>query len=399
MTYWGRQAAGLLLFSGNRVLLTLRSEEVLEPGTWGVPGGAIHDGEIAYNGALREAQEELGPLPPHLVFGEVVYEDGSFRYTTFLARVTPENAKSWTPMLNWENDDAQWIRVTDLPDDDLHFGLEYVRGKRPDLFGYRMARNMDEGLRDMERRAAGGDPDARRRLLRQRFRAGVGPGPSLAATIQHLVDSANERADEGSGVTVADVAQIVRAVLAAPGGRRELHRHKERWRTRTHDLAWPGTAFAWVTGPIIHSDDQEVASRRVVHALAVVTPNGEVTIGVAPTSELDREGEERDFDYYRPSIDPIDAWPDALPQGYVGFGFMDAPVWLHENAEGDHVGGEGPRPFPNEDWFSYQSLELDDGLYRWAAVIPQRASDRVTVTQEMAEAFAYGVDAPDPAWW
>lgn len=397
MTYWGRQAAGLLLFSGNRVLLTLRSEEVLEPGTWGIPGGAIHEGEIPYNGALREAQEELGPLPPHLVFGEVVFQDGSFRYTTFLARVTPENAKLWRPRLNWENDDAQWLKTDDLPEHDLHFGLEYVRGERPDLFGSRMARNMDESLRGMERRAAGGDPAARRRLLRQRFRAGVGPGPALAATIQRLVDSANEQADEGSGVTVAEVAQVVRAVLAAPSERRELHRHEKKWHSRTHTLAWPGTAFAWVTGRIEREEsDPEVASRRVVHALAVVTPDGNITIGVAPTSELNRQGEERDFNYYRPSIDPVDAWPEALPEGYTGFGFLDAPVWIHENAEGDDVGGEGPRPFPNGDWFSYQTHELEDGLHQWALVANP---DRVTVFPDDAEAFAYGVDAPDPLWW
>lgn len=395
MTYWGRQAAGLLLFSGDRVLLTLRSEEVLEPGTWGVPGGAIHDDETPYDGALREAQEELGAIPPHVVFGEVVYEDGSFRYTTFLARMRRKDAKDWKPRLNWENDDARWIPVRDLPDD-LHFGLEYVRRERPDLFGSRMTRNMDESLRGLERQAAGGDPAARRRLLRQRFRAGVGPGPALAATIQRLVDSANELADEGSGVTVAEVAQIVRAVLAPPEERRDMRRHQARWATRTHHLPWPGTAFAWVTGHHVFSDDPEVASRRVTHALAVVTPDGNITIGVAPTSELDRQDDERDFSHYRPSIDPIDAWPHALPQGYTGFGFMDAPVLLHDNAEGDHVGGEGPRPFTSGDWYGYQSLELESGLYQWALVA---SPDRVTVFPEEAEAFAYGFDAPDPTWW
>lgn len=130
--YWGRQGAGLLLFSGDKVLLTLRSSEVNEPGTWGVPGGAVHEGESPYDGALREAEEELGPIPPHVVFGEVVFQDGEFRYTTILARMKKKDAKTWRPTLNWENDDAKWFPVDRLPDD-LHFGVEFVRGRRPEL--------------------------------------------------------------------------------------------------------------------------------------------------------------------------------------------------------------------------------------------------------------------------
>lgn len=130
--YWGRQGAGLLLFSGDKVLLTLRSSEVNEPGTWGVPGGAVHADESPYDGALREAEEELGPIPPHVVFGEVVFQDGEFRYTTVFARMKRKDAKAWRPTLNWENDEAEWFPVDRLPDD-LHFGVEFVRGRRPDL--------------------------------------------------------------------------------------------------------------------------------------------------------------------------------------------------------------------------------------------------------------------------
>ena len=44
--FWGKSAAGVLPLcpKTGRVLLTLRSQEVMEPGTWGIPGGRIMDG-------------------------------------------------------------------------------------------------------------------------------------------------------------------------------------------------------------------------------------------------------------------------------------------------------------------------------------------------------------------
>jgi 8-oxo-dGTP pyrophosphatase MutT (NUDIX family) len=48
-------------------LLTERSRLVDEGGTWGIPGGAIHDGEPAEAAARREAAEEIWPLPPYRV--------------------------------------------------------------------------------------------------------------------------------------------------------------------------------------------------------------------------------------------------------------------------------------------------------------------------------------------
>lgn len=131
--YYGRAGSGLMIFSpdGRRVLLTLRSDEVEEPGTWGVPGGKL-DGKDLYASALREVREELGSVPQHVLFDRVVYEDDGFRYTTFLARLD-ESAGGWSPRLNWESDDADWFDVQALPDD-LHFGVEHVVKERPALF-------------------------------------------------------------------------------------------------------------------------------------------------------------------------------------------------------------------------------------------------------------------------
>ncbi len=132
--YHGSRAAGILFFAGEHILLLLRSEECNEPWTYGIPGGKLHEGETAYEGALRESVEELGDVPPHTVFSKVTYRDGDFVYTTFLARVDPALARTWEPVLNWENDEARWFSVYDLPDN-LHYGVEYLLEKRPGLFG------------------------------------------------------------------------------------------------------------------------------------------------------------------------------------------------------------------------------------------------------------------------
>lgn len=60
--YWGRfGAAGLLAVDPVRgVLLQHRVAWSHFGGTWGLPGGALHQGEAPIVGALREAQEEAG---------------------------------------------------------------------------------------------------------------------------------------------------------------------------------------------------------------------------------------------------------------------------------------------------------------------------------------------------
>jgi len=60
--YWGRfGAAGLLAFDAGRgILLQHRVGWSHHGGTWGLPGGARHQGESAQDAALREAHEEAG---------------------------------------------------------------------------------------------------------------------------------------------------------------------------------------------------------------------------------------------------------------------------------------------------------------------------------------------------
>ena len=69
--HWGvNGAAGLLLRhvpprGEPTYLLCQRSRRVDEGGTWGIPGGAIRDGESAEAAARRETAEEIGYLPDY----------------------------------------------------------------------------------------------------------------------------------------------------------------------------------------------------------------------------------------------------------------------------------------------------------------------------------------------
>src|SRR5688500_3459699 len=90
--HWGRAgAAGLLLHrsgpDGCEVLHQHRARWSHHGGTWSTPGGALHHGESAHAGALREVREELGLLPDDVVLGAQSVDDhGGWSYTTVLAQ-------------------------------------------------------------------------------------------------------------------------------------------------------------------------------------------------------------------------------------------------------------------------------------------------------------------------
>jgi 8-oxo-dGTP pyrophosphatase MutT (NUDIX family) len=136
---WGNAGSGILFTTGNRILLLHRSPHVLEPETWGIPGGAVPQSDGGsfmdfYESAKKETQEELGSLPPHRVVDEYVYEEEGFIYTTYIAKVSDETADSLHPVFNWENDDYAWVSLDELGDYDLHFGvLELLNHANPFL--------------------------------------------------------------------------------------------------------------------------------------------------------------------------------------------------------------------------------------------------------------------------
>ena len=119
---WGRRAAGFLIFAKDtgRMLLMLRSGDVMEPRTWGLPGGRCEEADADERDcAIREFLEETrcpetvtGPHEPVYIFREP-----GFAYFNFIGYVEHE----FKPVLDWENDDFGWFEFGALPSP-LHFG-------------------------------------------------------------------------------------------------------------------------------------------------------------------------------------------------------------------------------------------------------------------------------------
>jgi len=56
-----RDVAVLVLFKGNKILLQKRAKDAKRfPGTWGLFGGGVEDGESTESALRREIKEELG---------------------------------------------------------------------------------------------------------------------------------------------------------------------------------------------------------------------------------------------------------------------------------------------------------------------------------------------------
>lgn len=121
--FWGTfGAAGLLVHSARRgVLLQHRAEWSHFGGTWGLPGGARHEGESAVDGAMREANEEAG-VPPdavHVVFTTVL-DLRWWSYTTVVARA----ARDFEPVIgDAESLELRWVGLDDVQALPLHPGF------------------------------------------------------------------------------------------------------------------------------------------------------------------------------------------------------------------------------------------------------------------------------------
>ncbi|WIY83928.1 NUDIX hydrolase [Propionimicrobium sp. PCR01-08-3] len=121
--YWGRfGAAGLLAFDPEgRVLLQHRAEWSHHGGTWGLPGGARHEGESAIDGALRESNEEAGvPREALTIRATNVLDRKVWSYTTVVADVTTP----FEPVISdAESAGLAWVPVEDVTTYPLHPGF------------------------------------------------------------------------------------------------------------------------------------------------------------------------------------------------------------------------------------------------------------------------------------
>jgi 8-oxo-dGTP pyrophosphatase MutT (NUDIX family) len=87
-------------------------------GTWGLPGGALHQGEDAIAGALREAHEEAAVPPGNVnVLFTSVFDVGYWSYTTVAVRVH----EAFEPAINDpESIELTWVPADSVQEKELH---------------------------------------------------------------------------------------------------------------------------------------------------------------------------------------------------------------------------------------------------------------------------------------
>ncbi|PYI38170.1 NUDIX hydrolase [Arthrobacter psychrolactophilus] len=121
--FWGKfGSAGLLVFDAGRgVLLQHRAIWSHHGGTWGLPGGALHEGESAVDGALRESWEEAGvPRANVELLFTSVYDVGYWRYTT----VAVEAVTSFEAVISDPESLAlEWVPLSAVAELSLHPGF------------------------------------------------------------------------------------------------------------------------------------------------------------------------------------------------------------------------------------------------------------------------------------
>ena len=121
--YWGRfGAAGLLAIDLDRgVLLQHRASWSHFGDTWGLPGGARHEGEPARDAALREAAEEAG-VPSSAIRPRIlsVFDLGYWSYTTVVGDVQ----KPFDPVISdHESHELAWVPLDEVARRPLHPGF------------------------------------------------------------------------------------------------------------------------------------------------------------------------------------------------------------------------------------------------------------------------------------
>ena len=124
--HWGAfGAAGVMVYTHRKhtpyILMALRAKGVQSGGSWsGTIGGAIDEGETAWQAAIREAHEEVAGLRLGNSPGSVVYQcECGWTYTTFAVSV-PSTRRHLPDVSvakghsSWETDAVAWVRADDV---------------------------------------------------------------------------------------------------------------------------------------------------------------------------------------------------------------------------------------------------------------------------------------------
>ena len=132
-SFWGNSGSGVLVVARDtqRILLGLRSWDVMEPNTWGNFGGAIgisDDGEPEEalppeDNALKEMAEEINYTGPIEMIPSFTYRNNSFTYYNYIGMVDSESQIALN-QFNWEISELRWFTLDEvlaLPN--LHFGI------------------------------------------------------------------------------------------------------------------------------------------------------------------------------------------------------------------------------------------------------------------------------------
>jgi 8-oxo-dGTP diphosphatase len=121
--HWGQNGAAGFLFryvpreGEPRYLLQQRAKSVDFPGTWGIPGGAIREGESPEAAARREVLEEVGLIPAYRITGiEVQNCGGGWKF--YVAKADVET--QFEAFAVRETDATGWFTKTEMLNLSLH---------------------------------------------------------------------------------------------------------------------------------------------------------------------------------------------------------------------------------------------------------------------------------------
>lgn len=126
---WGKYgAAGVLFFhrESGTFLLNQRSMSIHFGGTWSTIGGALNKDEEALEGALREAEEEVGQITVGYwqIAQETSVHKGTHTDWTYSTHVVEVDERWEADTSDWETMDNAWVSLQDMATMKLHPGFK-----------------------------------------------------------------------------------------------------------------------------------------------------------------------------------------------------------------------------------------------------------------------------------